>query len=31
MVESALEFVHIAEAHGYHDLVLSMKASNPRS
>ena len=30
MVESALEFVHIAEAHGYHDLVLSMKASNPK-
>jgi (E)-4-hydroxy-3-methylbut-2-enyl-diphosphate synthase len=30
MVESALEFVHIAEAHGYHDLILSMKASNPK-
>ena len=30
MVESALEFVRIAEAHGCHDLVLSMKASNPK-
>ncbi|MDP1580419.1 MAG: (E)-4-hydroxy-3-methylbut-2-enyl-diphosphate synthase, partial [Candidatus Didemnitutus sp.] len=30
MVESALEFVRIAESHGYHDLVLSMKASNPK-
>ncbi|HZL46162.1 MAG TPA: (E)-4-hydroxy-3-methylbut-2-enyl-diphosphate synthase [Opitutaceae bacterium] len=30
MVESALEFVRIAEAHGYHDLILSMKASNPK-
>jgi len=29
MVESALEFVRICEAHGYRDLVLSMKASNP--
>ncbi len=29
MVESALEFVRICEAHGFHDLVLSMKASNP--
>lgn len=28
MVESALEFVRIAEDHGYRDLVLSMKASN---
>jgi (E)-4-hydroxy-3-methylbut-2-enyl-diphosphate synthase len=28
MVESALEFVRIAEAHGHRDLVLSMKASN---
>lgn len=30
MVESALEFVRICESHGYHDLVLSMKASNPK-
>jgi len=30
MVESALEFVRIAETHGFHDLVLSMKASNPK-
>jgi (E)-4-hydroxy-3-methylbut-2-enyl-diphosphate synthase len=29
MVESALEFVHICEAHGFRDIVLSMKASNP--
>ncbi len=28
MVESALEFVRICEAHGYHDIVLSMKASD---
>ena len=30
MVESALEFVRIAEAEGLHDLILSMKASNPK-
>lgn len=30
MVESALEFVRICEHHGYRDLVLSMKASNPK-
>ena len=30
MVESALEFVRIAAAHGFHDVVLSMKASNVR-
>jgi (E)-4-hydroxy-3-methylbut-2-enyl-diphosphate synthase len=30
MVESALEFVRIAGRLGFHDLVLSMKASNPR-
>jgi (E)-4-hydroxy-3-methylbut-2-enyl-diphosphate synthase len=30
MVESALEFVHICESHGFHDLMLSMKASNPK-
>jgi len=29
MVESALEFVRICEAHGYRELVISMKASNP--
>ncbi len=29
MIESALEFVRIAEDEGYRDLVLSMKASNP--
>ena len=29
MVESALEFVRICERHGYRDLILSMKASNP--
>jgi (E)-4-hydroxy-3-methylbut-2-enyl-diphosphate synthase len=29
MVESALEFVRICESHGYRELVLSMKASNP--
>ncbi len=30
MVESALEFLRIAEAHGHRDLILSMKASNPK-
>ncbi len=30
MAESALEFVRIAESEGFHDLVLSMKASNPK-
>lgn len=30
MVESALEFLRIAEKHGYRDIVLSMKASNPQ-
>jgi (E)-4-hydroxy-3-methylbut-2-enyl-diphosphate synthase len=29
MVESALEFVRICEAHGFQAIVLSMKASNP--
>jgi (E)-4-hydroxy-3-methylbut-2-enyl-diphosphate synthase len=29
MVESALEFVRICEGHGYRDLILSMKSSNP--
>ncbi|HEY1292018.1 MAG TPA: (E)-4-hydroxy-3-methylbut-2-enyl-diphosphate synthase [Chloroflexota bacterium] len=30
MVESALEFVRIARKFDYHDIVLSMKASNPK-
>ena len=30
MVESALEFVRICEQENYHDIVLSMKASNTR-
>ncbi len=30
MVESALEFLRIARRHDYHDIVLSMKASNPK-
>ncbi len=30
MVESALEFVYIAERYGYRDLIFSMKASNPK-
>ncbi len=30
MVESALEFIRICQSHGFHDLVLSMKASNPK-
>lgn len=30
MVESALEFVRICEELGYHQIVLSMKASNPK-
>src|SRR5207245_708987 len=30
MVESALECVRIARKHDYHDIVLSMKASNPK-
>ncbi|HLP03342.1 MAG TPA: (E)-4-hydroxy-3-methylbut-2-enyl-diphosphate synthase [Opitutaceae bacterium] len=30
MVESALEFVRICESHDFHDIVLSMKASNPK-
>ena len=30
MVESALEFVRICEELNYHDIVLSMKASNPQ-
>lgn len=29
MVESAMEFIRICREHNYHDLVLSMKASNP--
>lgn len=30
MVQSALEFIHICEAHGYKDIVVSMKSSNPQ-
>jgi (E)-4-hydroxy-3-methylbut-2-enyl-diphosphate synthase len=30
MVESALEFVRICKTYGFHDIVLSMKASNPQ-
>ena len=30
MVESALEFIRIAESHGFYNIVLSMKASNPK-
>jgi (E)-4-hydroxy-3-methylbut-2-enyl-diphosphate synthase len=30
MVESALEFVRICQSHDYHNLVLSMKSSNPQ-
>jgi (E)-4-hydroxy-3-methylbut-2-enyl-diphosphate synthase len=30
MVESALEFVRICEEHGFYNLVISMKASNPQ-
>ena len=30
MVESALEFLRICEDHSYHNIVLSMKSSNPQ-
>jgi (E)-4-hydroxy-3-methylbut-2-enyl-diphosphate synthase len=30
MVESAMEFIRICESHDYHELVISMKASNPK-
>jgi (E)-4-hydroxy-3-methylbut-2-enyl-diphosphate synthase len=30
MVESAMEFLRICEEHNYHQIVLSMKASNPQ-
>ena len=30
MVESAMEFLRIAEDEGFHNIVLSMKASNPQ-
>jgi len=30
MVESALEFVRICESNDFHDIVLSMKSSNPK-
>ena len=29
MVESALEFIRMCQDHNYHDIVLSMKSSNP--
>ncbi len=30
MVESAMEFIRICEDHGFYDIVISMKASNPQ-
>jgi (E)-4-hydroxy-3-methylbut-2-enyl-diphosphate synthase len=30
MVEAALEFIRIAESIGFHNIILSMKASNPK-
>lgn len=30
MVESAMEFIRICESHGFRDIVVSMKASNPK-
>ncbi len=30
MVESALEFIRICESNGFRDIILSMKASNPK-
>ena len=30
MAESALEFIRIAESHNYREIILSMKASNPK-
>ena len=30
MVESALEFLRIAQSHGYREIILSMKSSNPK-
>ena len=30
MAESALEFLRIARTHDYHQMVLSMKSSNPK-
>lgn len=30
MVQSALEFIRICESHGYKDIVVSMKSSNPQ-
>jgi NAD(P)-dependent dehydrogenase (short-subunit alcohol dehydrogenase family) len=30
MVESALEFIRIAESESYRDIIISMKASNPK-
>ncbi|HAT60190.1 MAG TPA: 1-hydroxy-2-methyl-2-(E)-butenyl 4-diphosphate synthase, partial [Opitutae bacterium] len=30
MVESALEFIQIGETHGFYNMILSMKSSNPK-
>ena len=30
MAESALEFIRIARSHSFHDIILSMKSSNPK-
>ena len=30
MAESAIEFLRIANHHGYHEIILSMKSSNPK-
>jgi (E)-4-hydroxy-3-methylbut-2-enyl-diphosphate synthase len=30
MVESAMEFIAISESEGFHDLIISMKSSNPK-
>lgn len=30
MAESAIEFLRIANYHGYHEIILSMKSSNPK-
>ncbi len=30
MVESAMEFINIAEDHNFHDIIISMKSSNPK-
>lgn len=30
MVESAMEFLRIARSHDFHEIILSMKSSNPQ-